>query len=148
MFSVILGYLLLFVNHDCFDTSIRTDIGFLYGNQFELAFNFRLRHVLDGSFVSHMRNILGAVFNLLVIRVRDMNRRVIGMLNGSVVGHFFSHFNILADGSCMGFDILSFIRDSFIRHMRFIIDVIFLNRHVFILDTRTLYKATARLNNL
>lgn len=71
------------------------------------------------------------MFNLFIIGVGNLHGLIIGVLDGLIISHSFGHFDLIAQSSGVGFNILSFIRDLFMGDDWFIIGIIFLNRDIF-----------------
>lgn len=93
--------------------------------------DFGLGDIFSISIITDMRDIYSFVFNLFIISVGFLDRLVIGVLDGLVVGDGFGHFDCLAQSGVVILDILSFIWNFFISFDILVISVVLLNWNVF-----------------
>ena len=96
-----------------------------------LLLDFRLRGIFCYSFVAHMRNILGFVFNLSIICVWDLYWLIIGMLDSLVISDRLDNLYFFANSGYMGFSVLTFIRNLFMCYHSLIISIEFFNWNIF-----------------
>lgn len=71
------------------------------------------------------------MLNLFVVSVRHLDRLVMGMLDGLVISYGLCYINRVSDSCMVGVNVLSFIRDLFVRDNWFVICVGLLNWYMF-----------------
>jgi hypothetical protein len=95
-----------------------------------MLFNSFLRNIFNFRYVNVLRNILSYVFDLLIVGIGSLNRLVVSLLNGLILGHSSGDWDVFDSLLRDMFHILSFVGHLVLCDYWFVVGVCFLDRDV------------------
>ena len=87
--------------------------------------------ILGHGLVGDLGLVFNLMFHLLVVSHGDLDRGIISVLDGLIISEGLGHLDLLTQSSDVGLEILTLVRDGFIRNDWLVVGIELLDRDIF-----------------
>ena len=105
--------------------------GLLHGRVIHSLLDDRAGGILGHGLVGDLGLVFNLMLHLLVVSHGDLDRGIISVLDGLIISEGLGHLDLLTQSSDVGLEVLTLVRDGFIRNDWLVVGVELLDRDIF-----------------
>lgn len=119
------------VDDGLLEGSILANDGLLHGRVIHSLLDDRAGGILGHGLVGDLGLVFNLMFHLLVVSHGDLDRGIISVLDGLIISEGLGNLDLLTQSSDVGLEVLTLVRDGFIRNDWLVVGIELLDRDIF-----------------